>query len=133
MSAHDVYYVNPIELDVRNYSWPLEEMAPGKHNKKLARRTLPATKRRRVIRQSTPVSDSSSPPHSSRLSGLEINSSLIQNAEERTGVGEIPGRLCHSTKFGEIGNKGREDLRKDILLKYDTKVRRWFLPFELLD
>jgi hypothetical protein len=124
MSIQDDHYVNPMQLDMRNYRWPLEETSLGSINKRAGEQIPSAmhTKQRRISRQFTPISSASSSPCLSCLfspgkgSGFRLAVEPKREAECRIG-NEYP-RIC----AGETGGRDREDLRKDLFSKSESKV-----------
>jgi hypothetical protein len=111
-------YVTLSELDLRGSYQPLEKMDLGQHYKRTGMGTPSAMKRRRILRQSTPLSNSYNSPCSSRKSTPSITTSSLENGEDITDIRVMLGR-----KSGETGDRSGDEAFNDMLKKYDPKVR----------
>jgi hypothetical protein len=124
MGFQDSHYVNPINLDMRNYRWPLEETSLGNIYKRAAENMPSAihTKRRSVSRQLSPISDASSSPRPSRLSSPSNTPGIRLAVEQKMSAQYRAGQEYMRRCAGETGGRDREDLRKDLLSRSETKV-----------
>ncbi|CZR65056.1 uncharacterized protein PAC_14956 [Phialocephala subalpina] len=124
MNVPDDCYVNPMELDLRNYRWPLEETSLGNRCKRTGDQ-MPSgmyAKRRRIIRQGTPISGTSSPPHLSQLSSICNCLDVLKTTEQRSGVAFQAGQERHRLFSREVGSRCQENLRKELNRKNGIKV-----------